>query len=120
MANPENIVEHQFKPGESGNPSGRPKGITSITTTLKKLMNAKYYKKVKNPITKEDTRNKGADILAFELFKKASKGDLKALEIILDRMDGKVKDHTVLGFDDNNIKVNLNVSYVSNKEDKDA
>ena len=28
-------VEHQFKPGESGNPSGRPKGVRNFTSDLR-------------------------------------------------------------------------------------
>ena len=30
MPNSENIESHQFKPGESGNPNGRPRKIVSL------------------------------------------------------------------------------------------
>ena len=32
---------HQFKKGASGNPTGRPKGKTSLTTDLQKILNKK-------------------------------------------------------------------------------
>lgn len=42
MANPENIVPYQFKPGESGNPSGRPKGSKSLATIIRELENEQF------------------------------------------------------------------------------
>ena len=33
--------KHQFKKGASGNPTGRPKGKTSLTTDLQKILNKK-------------------------------------------------------------------------------
>ena len=33
--------KHQFKKGVSGNPTGRPKGKTSLTTDLQKILNKK-------------------------------------------------------------------------------
>lgn len=37
MANPQNIEPHKFKPGQSGNPNGRPKGAKSLATIIREL-----------------------------------------------------------------------------------
>lgn len=64
--------ETQFKPGQSGNPTGRPKGKT-ISGELRKL------------IEKEGAKEAAKVILA-----KMRKGDMRAAEIVLDRTEGKV------------------------------
>lgn len=68
-----------FKPGESGNPGGRPKG-KSLTAVLRELL---------NQIPQGDNKElKEAVVKA--LIKKALTGDTRALDIIFDRTDGKV------------------------------
>jgi len=82
MPNPENIKPHRWKPGQSGNPSGKPKGTLSLTNRLRKLLN------------EEDGRL--ADRLVQELISHATKGERQAIEairVVLDRVDGPVKQH---------------------------
>lgn len=67
-----------WKPGESGNPAGRPKG-KSITDELRKLV--------------EDGKN-GHDVakaLAEVATKYAAKGDFRFWNAIVDRLEGPVK-----------------------------
>ena len=69
--------EHRFKPGQSGNPKGRPKG-TSITARLKRIM--------------EQDDGNVAEALAKAATKAALKGDYRFWKEIIDRIDGKVPD----------------------------
>lgn len=77
----ENIIKHQWKKGQSGNPAGRPKdcGISF---------------KLKNIIEAED--GKVADALAKAITRYALKGDPRFVNIILDRLEGKVADKVQL------------------------
>lgn len=76
MGNPESIVPYQFKPGQSGNPNGRPKKLPDID----KLM-------------MEALGEHGEEALAIiqALIVKAKKGDVRAAEVLLDRAFGKAK-----------------------------
>ena len=69
-------VEHQWKPGQSGNPGGRKKG-TGITDRLRKL------------VEKDD--GKVANALVEAAIKAAKKGDFRFWQAIVDRVDGPVK-----------------------------
>ena len=68
-----------YKPGESGNLSGRPKG-TSLTSVLRELL---------DQIPKGDNK-KLKEKIVKALLDKALTGDTRALDIIFDRTDGKV------------------------------
>jgi hypothetical protein len=65
-----------FKPGQSGNPGGRPKN-RFVSDALK-----------------EKAKEEGAK-LALALWKTAISGDVKAIQIVLDRVEGKVVEHVV-------------------------
>ena len=79
----ENIVKHQFKPGQSGNPKGRPKG-SGVTDQLKALL------------AKEVDGQPIAEAIAKVIMKRALKGDYKFVKEILDRVEGKVTDNVKL------------------------
>ena len=66
-------VEHQFKPGQSGNPKGRPRG-TSLTARLRKALK----------------KNDGqlAEMLVKVAIREAGRGDYRHLKEIWDRVDG--------------------------------
>lgn len=70
----------QFKKGQSGNPNGRPKR-PSLTTKLREAL-ADY----------ESSTGKAFDeLLVNRLLKEAiEKGDMRAIHMIWERMDGKV------------------------------
>ena len=63
----------QFKPGHSGNPEGRPKG-PSLLAALKQRL-AEHPEEV--------------DAIIDQLISMAVGGELKAIEIVGDRLDGK-------------------------------
>lgn len=72
-----------FKPGQSGNPNGRPKG-SGVTDQLKKLLHEEIELKGKKTTM--------AEAIAKVCVSKALKGDHRFVKEILDRTEGKVKD----------------------------
>jgi hypothetical protein len=72
--------EHRFKPGQSGNPKGRPKGST-LTEKLRRILDVQ----VTDGVTREDVMHEQA-------IKKALKGDHKFYTTVCERLYGKVKD----------------------------
>lgn len=83
--NDENIIPHQFKPGETGNPRGRPKGSKSLKTMLTELLSS------------QDPDGEWAKSVGGQLIRKAFRdGDIRALQEIIDRVEGKVAQKTEL------------------------
>jgi len=78
---------NQFKPGQSGNPKGRPKGVRNLSTILREMLEQEV------PITTEDgkvERKKLQEILVRKLINQAvKKENLKAIQEIFDRVEGK-------------------------------
>lgn len=79
-------AEHQFKPGQSGNPRGRPKGL-SLTKRIRRLLRESELEGVTNPAGLPL-----ADLLIASLVRGAIKGNFKQQKEILDRVEGKVAD----------------------------
>lgn len=92
--------EHQFKPGVSGNPAGKPKGAQSIGTIFRKLLDGEVTVKELNK-QKRVTRT---EALALKLFSIAHENEarcpkckfpipgmvnIKAIQEIFDRAFGK-------------------------------
>ncbi len=69
-----------FKPGQSGNPKGRPKSIT-LSEAYRKMLGA-----VDEADPEKRTR---AEVLAEQMYAKAKTGDVSALREIADRVEGK-------------------------------
>ena len=93
----EHLREHQFKPGQSGNPSGRPRKPVS-ERLLQRL------------IEEDEAVGK---LIAESLLMKAISGDVPALRELLDRTEGKVADkqeHT--GADGGPIQAEITVKFV--------
>ncbi len=69
-----------FKPGQSGNPRGRPKSITL----------SEAYRKMLAAVDETDPeRRTRAEVLAEQMYAKAKTGDVSALREIADRVEGK-------------------------------
>jgi hypothetical protein len=71
--------ETRFKPGESGNPSGRPKGAKNVATLAK----AELTRKVTATINGAKRRMSVAEISCRRLSEKAMSGDHKALSFLI-------------------------------------
>lgn len=72
------LKQYEFKPGESGNPGGRPAG-KSITAELRKLID-------------EGTNAEDMAKILYAMAKRMSPSQLSALRELMDRTDGKVID----------------------------
>lgn len=81
------IIQHQFKKGQSGNPNGRPVGSQNSKTILQKFLDLKT--KAKNPITNEIENLTVAEQIHLKQVAKAIKGDLYSYKEIIDRLEGK-------------------------------
>jgi hypothetical protein len=78
-----------FKKGTVNSP-GRPKGSLSLTDYMHKIGEV-MIKDAKHPLTEEITSKFSAkQLMIMMIWRKAIDGDLKASEMILDRLDGKV------------------------------
>jgi hypothetical protein len=76
--------KYQFKPGESGNPNGTPKG-ERLSTQIRRLLSEVGAKGTKG---KEYTNG---ELIMKALLKKARYGDARSIEILFDRLEGKPK-----------------------------
>ena len=85
----DNIKDHEFKKGESGNPNGRPKGSLNRSTIVKKWLSAQ--EDATNPITSVKESMSQEDIITLALIKKARKGDTSAYKALMDSGYGAPK-----------------------------
>lgn len=77
-----------FKKGQSGNPKGRPRKLPQLDALLDSVLGEE-----KDGVT-------AAEAILKALRQKATKGDVRAAEVLLDRAYGKAKqniDHTSKG-----------------------
>jgi hypothetical protein len=81
MPRPENVLPHRFKKGQTGNPKGRPK-LPDIREVL-----AKVLAEEKDGVT-------ALEATLRALRAKATKGDVRAAEALLDRAFGKAVQRT--------------------------
>jgi hypothetical protein len=68
----------QFKPGESGNPSGRPKAILS------------EWLRHELEIVHPETGQEIGRMIAQVLIQRALGGDVKAIQVLAERVEGKI------------------------------
>lgn len=85
-----NSEDTQFKAGQSGNPSGRPKGSKNRSTLLRKWMETEST--FKHPETKRTVVGTVEDRMALGLITRAMKGDPAAFREAFDSVYGKVVD----------------------------
>ena len=79
---PGGITGKGFKPGQSGNPNGRPKGTRSIPDILKKIGDEEGTLDGKSKL----------DVIMYKVFQYALEGKPWAVQFIADRTEGKAKE----------------------------
>ena len=77
----------EFKPGQTGNPKGRPKGTKNLSSLLKDMLN----EKVDVLIDGKKVQKEFQETIIRKLILKAAAGDIKAIAEIFDRVEGKAK-----------------------------
>ena len=91
MANEQNLVP--FEKGKPGGP-GRPKGVQNSKTRLLRLL--ELVQKKRNPITGEEEDFTVLELMDMQMIAKALKGDQRAYQEVIDRLEGKAKQSTEL------------------------
>ena len=121
----EDIKAHEFKPGQSGNPNGRPKGSKNRSTLAKKWLEVK--ESITNPITGEKEELEQQDIMTLALIKKARKGDVQAHKELMDSAYGKSLQQTDITSGGERIESTPDIKvyssappFASNEEDVDS
>jgi len=96
----------QFKKGQSGNPAGKPKGVQHSKTRLLRLL--ELVQKKRNPITGDEEDFTVLELMDMQMIAKALKGDQKAYETVIDRLEGKPKQTTDITADiKGNVQINI-------------
>ena len=103
MPNLENLTP--FPKGVSGNPAGKPKGTEHSKTRLRRLLD--LVQKKRNPITGEEEEFTVLEMMDMQMIAKALKGDQRAYEAVVDRLEGKPKQTTDITAD---IKGNVQIT----------
>lgn len=75
-------IEHRFKPGQSGNPKGRPKGSKSLATIVRELENEDFDWSLVPIKQKELAAKIGSPwkAIVYTAIAKSFSGDTKAME----------------------------------------
>ena len=79
MPNPQNVEPYKWKKGQSGNPKGQPRKLPELRELLA------------NVLGDEKDGKSAAEAILMALRAKATKGDVRAAELLLDRAYGKAK-----------------------------
>lgn len=82
MAKREDNLKPAWTKGESGNPSGRPKGSKNRSTIARKWL--EVNQSLKNPLTGESETMSQEDLMTLALIKKAREGDVAAYKALMD------------------------------------
>lgn len=100
----DHLQTYQFRPGESGNPGGRPKKHL-VTTAVREQMDRPIPIAMLNAM-QEAPRSvflevygpepTFAQMIAFKLVQSSARGEMCALKVLLDRTEGKVNQRTEL------------------------
>lgn len=106
MANVQNLIP--AKKGEVRNPNGKPKGVQNSKTRLLRLL--ELVQKKKNPITGEEEEFTVLELMDMQMIAKALKGDQRAYQEVIDRLEGKPKQSTEL-----EVSGGLNVTWEEKK-----
>lgn len=85
-----------FKPGQTGNPNGRPKKLPKLDELLAEVL------------SEEKEGKTAAQAILMALRAKATKGDVRAAELLMDRAWGKLAQNVKLEGD-------INVNWVEEK-----
>lgn len=101
--------EFAWKKGQSGNPNGRPKGSTSITAEICKILEKKIVQTfpefAKDP---KLAKKKAKEIIAEKMMLDALKGNTMMQMHIHNQVDGKAAQNVNLGGqEDNPIKIEI-------------
>jgi hypothetical protein len=83
-----NKVGKTFRPGQSGNPKGRPKSALLSDALRHMLAEA----------CPEDPERTWAEVIADALIARAAAGDVQAAKEIADRVEGKARQHVTLSY----------------------
>jgi len=86
MPNANNIESHKFIKGQSGNPSGRPKGSKNRATIARFWLDVEQN--LKNPLTNSDELLTQEDLMTLAQIKKAREGDTSAYRALMDSTYG--------------------------------
>jgi len=76
------IEQHKFQKGESGNPTGRPKGSKNRSTIARQWLET--TQKAKNPITGVEEILTQEDLGTLAMVKKMREGDVAAYKALMD------------------------------------
>lgn len=85
-----------FVKGKSGNPRGRPKNTPELAPCLRALLRQK-----------DETGVTNAAAIADALLKKAKSGDIEAIKVVFDRVDGKLTNVTELTGGEDAIRIEV-------------
>lgn len=84
-----NQEKNQWRPGQSGNPSGREKGSKNRSTILKKWIESDCS--ITDPTTGNQIVGTIEDKIALALIGRALKGDVAAIREVYDSIYGKLE-----------------------------
>jgi hypothetical protein len=75
--------QHQFRPGQSGNRKGRPKGVKNTVTLLREILDRKVEARTGSTVRKISVR----EAMLTRFAESALKGDTKSATFLLQRYD---------------------------------
>ena len=75
--------QHQFKPGQSGNPRGRPKGSKNTSTIIDEILNRKVRIRTERGVRKITVH----EAMLTGIADQGLKGDTKSAAFLLDRKE---------------------------------